>query len=296
MSALGLDRRAFLASSAASLVIGFRMPAMAQEPREAKRASAWELGTWVRIASDDTVTLFLSQSEIGQGISTTLPAILADELGADWNSVVVENAPVAAPYRNPRIKWMFTGNSESIQTYAGPMRQAGAAAREMLTEAAARRWSVDPSTCRANNGAIVHVPSGRRLRFGELVQVAATLALPSAPTLKPATEFNLIGREVPRRDLPSKVDGSAVFGLDFRVPGMVYAAVRLIPTFGGDVARFDPQSVSGMPGVIATAASRSSPNIFGRPGLQRKSSAWHSMMVPMRTCRLPRLRPSTARH
>jgi isoquinoline 1-oxidoreductase subunit beta len=248
MKAVAIDRRSFLAGSAASLVIGFSLPAAGQA---ADTAAARALNAWVRIGTDDTVTLILSQCEIGQGISTTLPAILADELGADWPRVVVETAPVADAYRNPNAHWMYTGNAESIQVFAAMMRKAGAAAREMLTEAAARRWKVKSATCRAGNGVVVHLPSKRRFKFGELAEAAAALPVPANPKLKADADLKLIGCEIERRDIPAKVDGSAVFGIDFHVPGMVYAALRLVPTFGGSVASLNAASVAGMPGVIA---------------------------------------------
>ena len=205
---------------------------------------------WVRIAPDNRVTLIVSQAEIGQGISTTLPAILADELGADWNSVQLETAPYDPAYANPKYKWMFTGNSESIEAFYDLMRTMGAAARGMLTQAAAARWGVPASECRAAQSAIVHV-SGRRLTFGEVAADAAKLPIPGKPTLKPASERQVDGKPLPRVDVPAKVDGSAVFGIDFRVPDMLIAAVRTAPTIGGTVRRYDENAIKGRAGVRA---------------------------------------------
>ena len=240
-----VSRRALL-EGAAALLVGLQAPAaLAQTARQ----NTAVLNAWVRISADDRVTLLLSQAEIGQGISTTLPAILADELGADWSKVMVENSPVGPDYQNPRIHWMFTGNSESIQSFAPHLRRMGAAAREMLIAAAAKRWNANPADCRARDGAVVHVPSGRRLTFGALAAEAALLPAPSDPRLRPVEEMR-IGSSIPRRDIPAKVDGSAVFGIDFKVDGMVHAAVRQAPQFGGSVARFDSNQVTGLPGVI----------------------------------------------
>jgi isoquinoline 1-oxidoreductase beta subunit len=240
-----IARREFL-KGAAALLIGFDASgAIGQSGRPVPIA----LNAWVRISSDDRVTLLLSQAEIGQGISTTLPAVLADELGADWSRVTIENSPVAEDYQNPRIHWMFTGNSESIQSFAPHLRRMGAAAREMLIATAARRWNARPAECEARDGSVVHQPIGRRLTFGALAAEAAMAPVPANPTLRPDSEMR-IGRPVPRRDITAKVDGSAVFGIDFKVDGMVYAAVRQSPQFGGSVARFDPASVAGMPGVM----------------------------------------------
>src|SRR5438034_7316033 len=136
-----VSRRALL-EGAAALLVGLQAPAtLAQTARQ----DAATLNAWVRISADDRVTLLLSQAEIGQGISTTLPAILADELGADWSKVTIENSPVAPDYQNPRIHWMFTGNSESIQSFAPHLRRMGAAAREMLIAAAAAQWNANPA-------------------------------------------------------------------------------------------------------------------------------------------------------
>jgi isoquinoline 1-oxidoreductase beta subunit len=242
---LVVSRRALL-EGAAALLVGLQAPAALAQ---IARPNAAVLNAWVRISSDDRVTLLLSQAEIGQGISTTLPAILADELGADWSKVTVENSPVGPDYQNPRIHWMFTGNSESIASFAPHLRRMGAAAREMLIAAAAKRWNANPAECNARDGAVMHVPSGRILTFGALAAEAALLPAPTNPSLRPIQETR-IGSSIPRRDIPAKVDGSAVFGIDFKVDGMVHAAVRQAPQFGGSVARFDSTQVAGMPGVI----------------------------------------------
>jgi isoquinoline 1-oxidoreductase beta subunit len=257
MSLAEIDRRDLL-RGAGALVLGLQMPAFAGRA-SAQSAATAALTAWVRITPDDRVTLFLSQAEIGQGISTTLPAILADELGADWSRIIVENAPIAqadiSPYQNPRIHFMFTGNSESTASFSGLMRQTGAAAREMLIAAALKRWrNAKASDCTTASGKVVHRPSGRSFTFGALAADAAALPVPEKPTLRPTAELRLVGRALPRRDIPAKTDGSAVFGLDFKVPGMVYAAVRQAPAFGGSVASFDPASVAKRAGVIGAFA------------------------------------------
>src|SRR5262249_31999630 len=151
------------------------------------------LTAWVRITPDNQVKLIVSQAEIGQGISTTLPAILADELGADWEKVQLETAPYDPAYANPKYKWMFTGNSESIQSFYDHMRAMGAAARTMLIQAAATRWGVPASECRAEKSAILHA-SGKRLTFGEVAAEAAKLPVPAKPSLKPAAERQIDGK------------------------------------------------------------------------------------------------------
>ncbi len=217
-------------------------------------AGAVALNAWLRIAADDQVTIVVSQAEMGQGISTTLPVVLAEELGADWSRVQIESSPVAVAYQNPKAHWQYTGNSESTIGFFELMRTMGASAREMLIAAGAARLGVKPAACRAENGHVVHAASGRSLRFGELAAAAAKLPAPAKPPLTPRKEWRLLGTSVPRVDNPAKVDGTAVYGLDFTVPGMVYAAVKMCPTFGGKVKHVDPASVQGRPGVIAVVA------------------------------------------
>jgi isoquinoline 1-oxidoreductase beta subunit len=250
-------RRAFLTVSmllGGGLMLGFTFPARgarlvgAAAPTPAADEAA--ITAWVRIAPDNRVTLIVSQAEIGQGISTTLPAILADELGANWDSVQLETAPYDPAYANPKYKWMFTGNSESIQAFYDHMRTMGAAARSMLTQAAAARWGVPANECQAAQSAIVHV-SGKQLTFGEVAADAAKLPIPERPVLKPASDRQVDGKALPRVDVPAKVDGSAVFGIDFRVPDMLGAAVRTAPTIGGTVKRYDENAIKGRGGVRA---------------------------------------------
>jgi isoquinoline 1-oxidoreductase beta subunit len=209
-----VSRRAFL-EGAAALLVGLGAPAaLAQTARQdtSARQGTAVLNAWVRISADDRVTLLLSQAEIGQGISTTLPAILADELGADWSKVTVENSPVGPDYQNPRIHWMFTGNSESIQSFAPHLRRMGAAAREMLITAAAAQWRANPADCSARDGAVVHVPSGRSLTFGALAGQAALLPAPANPRLRPvrtcASDRRYRGAISPRRSTARRCSAS----------------------------------------------------------------------------------------
>jgi isoquinoline 1-oxidoreductase subunit beta len=255
-AATPLSRRVFLQASAAAgggflltgLVRSEALPAGAGLIDAGVRDVA--LNAWLRITSDDQVTLVCSQSEMGQGIMTTLPAVLAEELGADWKRVKVEISPVATVYRNPRIDWMFTGNSESTAAFFDLLRQMGASAREMLVAAAAKRWAVEPRDCHAEDGTIRHGPTARVLTFGELVEAAAKETPPEKPTLKAQKDWKLLGRSLPRVELPAKLNGTAVFGLDVRVPGMLYAAVKQSPVFGGQVKTLDKESVQGLPGVV----------------------------------------------
>lgn len=249
-----VNRRRFLVSSAlagSGLILGcvFRPNRVLAEGEQDEKKDV-ALNAWLRIAPDNSVTIMVSQAEMGQGIQTTLPAVLADELGADWRRVKLENAPADPAYRNPRLNWQFTGNSESTTSFFDLMRQMGAAARAMLVAAAADRWRVEPTTCRTENSKVLHTPTGRSFAFGELAEEAAKKEPPAKPTLKPEKEWQLVGKALPRVENAGKVDGSAVFGMDFQVPRMVYAAVRTSPVFGGKVAKVDKASVQGLPGVI----------------------------------------------
>jgi isoquinoline 1-oxidoreductase beta subunit len=249
-----LDRRQLLFTAAlvgGSLVLKCAIPLQevlaSPEPADAKQLA---LNAWVKIATDDSVTIVVSQAEMGQGISTTMPAIIADELGADWSRVRFENSPTDPAYRNPRVNWQFTGNSESTTAFFDLMRRMGASAREMLISAAAQRWKVDSSTCRTESGKVIHIKSRRSARFGDLVEAAAMLTPPPNPPLKNEKDWSLIGKSLPRVENPSKIDGSAIFGIDFKLPGLVHAAVRQCPVFGGDIASFDRTSIAGFPGII----------------------------------------------
>jgi isoquinoline 1-oxidoreductase beta subunit len=245
---IGIDRREFLEASAgflAGLVLSGQFKLDGQD-----RKDTVTLNAWVRIATDDTVTLVASQAEMGQGAGTTLPAILAEELGADWKRVRLEQAPADPAYRNPRINWQFTGNSESTTGFFELLRQMGASARAMLIAAAAEQWNVAPEECVTESGVVLHPASGRRLRFGDVAERASRKTPPKDLELKQRAEWKLLGKSLGRVDIPSKLDGSAVFGLDFRIPGMVYAAIAMAPTFGGKVKKHDRTPAISMPGVV----------------------------------------------
>jgi isoquinoline 1-oxidoreductase beta subunit len=257
----GVTRRDFLGTTiqtSGAFIIGCLvsgkiqiLDAKAQPSGEAKQLP---VDAWVRIAPDNRVTIVVSQAEMGQGIMSTLPAVLAEELGADWDHVQLETSGVAAAYRNPRINFQFTGNSESTMSFFELMRQVGASAREMLIAAAADKWRVDPLSCYAEKSAIIHRKSGRKLTFGALAEAAKSKPIPVKPPLKPQSEWKLLGKPLPRVDNLGKVDGSAIFGLDFKVPGMLFAAVRNCPVLGGKLASIDRSSVVGLPGFVDVVA------------------------------------------
>ena len=261
MSSERVARRFFLTASLAAgggLLLGYSIGSdsglnkvfAAANPENAPSVTDIPLNAWVRIAPNDEVTLISSQSEMGQGVMTTLPAVLAEELGADWSRVKIEFSTVAPAYRNPRINWQFTGNSESTTGFFELLRSMGASAREMLIAAAAKRWSVPADELYADSGRIIHRPTKRFLKFGDLAEDAARITPSQNPGLKAQSDWKLLGKSLPRVELKSKLNGTAIFGLDFIVPGMVYAAVMQSPVHGGDVSSFDKNSVINLSGVI----------------------------------------------
>lgn len=241
-------------------------------------SGAWSAVTaWVRIVPDGTVTLIASQSEMGQGATTTLAAALADELYLPWESVRIEFAPFAAAYRDPAYRWMFTGNSQSITSFYEVMRQMGAAAREMLVSAASNRLGVGAGSLSIAGGAVHDAGSGRSLTFGELAADAARLPVPTHARLRPDPSF--AGRAMPRWDIPSKVDGSAVFGMDVKIPGMLLAAVRCAPRFGARLVRYDAAALRKKPGVVAVVEVPNGLAVVGRTWWQAHQALESSELV-----------------
>ena len=248
-----VSRRDFVKASAvvsAGLLIGFSFSATGCEPTIITPAGPpVPLDAWIRVGTDDSITLLVDRSEMGQGVATALPMLLAEELEADWNKIAIEFAPAAEVYFNPDFGAQGTGGSSSVRVAFTPLRQAGAAAREVLISAAAQQWKVDASECRAELGAVIHTPTKRRLTYGALAAAASKLPLPTAVPLKPAKDWKIIGTPAKRLDTPSKVDGSAEFGIDVKVPGMLVAVVARPPAIGGKVKSFDAAKAKAVPGV-----------------------------------------------
>src|SRR5437660_11042390 len=237
-----ISRRDFVATSA-GLVIAFHLPPRA---RAASTATDFSPNAWLRVSADDLVTLTVDKSEMGQGSQTGLAMMLAEELDADWSTVRLGPVPESPAGWSRR---MSTGGSTAIRTSWEPLRKAGAAAREMLLDAAASTWQVDRAACRAERGAVVHAPSKRRLTYGKLVARAAQLPIPKDPPLKDPKDFRLVGTRMRRLDTPSKVDGSAQFGIDVKVPGMLVASIERSPVLGGRIKRVNAEAAKALPGV-----------------------------------------------
>jgi isoquinoline 1-oxidoreductase beta subunit len=237
-----LSRREFVTAGVAAgagLVIGFYLPHEHESQKESFSPNAY-----LRITPDDKVTVVVARSEMGQGVRTALPMILAEELEADWKQIEIEQAGASTLFGD-----QTTGGSASVRTTWDPMRKAGAAAREMLISAAALTWNVPRSGCTAASGKIKHAASGRSLSYGELVDKASTLPIPTDVPLKQSKDYKIVGQRLPRVDSPSKVKGEATFGIDFRMPGMKYAVLSRCPTIGGKVSGFDDKDSKKVPGV-----------------------------------------------
>ena len=237
MSIVKVSRRRFLKGTTAvitSLTLGVSLPPRSFAGSSEFSPALFQPNIWLAVGADDNVTVWIAESEMGQGVMTSLPMLVAEELEVDWRAIRVQHAPSTPEYGK-----QYTGGSTSIRSAWLPMRQAGAVARTMLISAAARQWGVPPEACRAEHGAVVHPPTDRRMRYGELVATAAKMTVPNAVRLKEPDDFRVIGTVQPRLDIPAKVDGSAVFGMDVRLPGMLTATVVHCPEFGGRIAQLN---------------------------------------------------------
>src|SRR5580658_1490743 len=240
---VALDRRGFLKTAAGGLLLGFSLSRGSKLSEAA--VSDNKLNAWVHVGTDDYVTLFIHKAEMGQGTVTSLSMLLAEELECDWKKIRTEF---------PGIDRAFGGNqgvvgSQSIRSSWQPLRQAGATAREMLISAAADKWGVEKSQCRAENNAVINTAGNARLSYGELAEAAAKIAPPTGVALKDPSQFRIIGKPRKRLDTPDKTTGRATFGIDVRLPNMLFAAAARCPVFGGKVASFDATKAKAMPGV-----------------------------------------------
>ncbi len=239
-----LQRMAYVGGG---LVLALALPRMHGGSRAATISSG-QLNAWLRIGGDDSITILVDRSEMGQGVYTALPTLLAEELEVDLSRVKIVAAPVGEAYVNALNGGQITGTSNSVPEAWEKLRKAGAQARSMLVTAAARRWRVDPSSCRASNGRITST-SGKTASYGELAEAAARLPVPKEVPLKSPAEFRLIGKPLTRLDTPNKVNGSAEFGIDVKLPRMLHATIAFCPELGGTVASVDSAAALAMPGV-----------------------------------------------
>ncbi|SMF98363.1 xanthine dehydrogenase family protein molybdopterin-binding subunit [Burkholderia singularis] len=262
----GVSRRTFLkfgitlgAAAGGGLLLGFSMPAAGGDARrsviggdaaEPAQPGVFAPNAFVQIDRAGKITLVMPKVEMGQGVYTSLPMLIAEELEAPLSSVTLDHAPPNEKlFLDPLLGGQLTGGSTSVRYAWEPLRRAGATARTLLVAAAAQQWKVDPASCRAQDGEVLHPASGRRASYGQLADGAAKLPVPKDVVLKKSEDFKLIGKPFKRLDSPEKVDGSAQFGLDVRLPGMLYAVIVNSPVFGGTVAHVDDGAARKVPGV-----------------------------------------------
>jgi isoquinoline 1-oxidoreductase subunit beta len=245
-----LSRRNFLVTSAAvggGLMLGLSLPLARSE---AAQSDSFGPNAFIRIGGDGEVVLTMPYVEMGQGTYTSIPMLIAEELDVSLKQVRLEHAPPNEKlYANPLLGVQATGNSNAMRGAWKPLREAGATARIMLVEVAAKRWGVDPKSCKTEDGEVIHVPTGRRLKYGELAAEAAKMTLPGDIAPKSPQEFKLIGTPVKRLDAPAKVNGTAVYGIDARPPGVKFATLAQSPTFGGRVKSVDDTAAKAVKGV-----------------------------------------------
>jgi len=257
-SGLAAGRREFLRAAASvggGLVLALTLPACAPKRAAsgisgtgAGAAAGGQVNAWLKIAGDNTITVLVDRSEMGQGVYTALPTLLAEELEVPLAAIRIEAAPVGDAYINVGNGGQVTGTSNSVSDAWDKLRLAGARARTMLIAAGAAAWGVAPADCHVQSGTVVNA-RGESLTYGQLAEAAAKLPVPKDVALKPAAGFTLIGRSLPRLDTPDKCDGSAEFGIDVRRPGMLHATLAQCPVLGGNVEEFDDSAAAAMPGV-----------------------------------------------
>lgn len=245
-----ISRRDFLKTSAVAstgLTLGVILPGTVSEAEAA--GTLHTPNAWVHIADDNTITLISARSEMGQGVYTSMPMLIAEELNVDPRTVNVTIAPPGAVYINSMLGGQLTGGSTSVREGWEKLRVAGAQVREMLVTAAANKWGVDRASLKAENG-MVKGPNGKTATYGELADAASKLTPPAKPALKDPKDFRIVGKPMRRLDTPRKVNGTAQFGIDVKLPGMVYASLAQCPVIGGKVKSFDDSKARNMPGVM----------------------------------------------
>ena len=249
-----ITRREFLKKSlaGAGLTIAISITPLGHRifaATEKEKVGVFKPNVWLQITPDDVVTIVVNKSEMGQGVYTSLPMIVADELDADWKQVKLKVAPAGSAYIDPVWGRQSTGGSTSIRHMFEPLAEAGAAARMMLVKAAAQTWSVSEGDCETSAGSVKNKKDGRRLTYGKLTMKASQLKVPDHPEVKKRDQFRLVGTPEARLDIPYKITGSAVFGIDVSVPGMLYGTVERPPVYGARLVSYDEKSAMKIPGL-----------------------------------------------
>jgi len=247
-----LNRRSFLQVSAAAgggLLVGAYLP-FSTGGNTLVAAGSFEPNVWIKVNADDTVRIMLTMLEMGQGVMTSMPMLVAEDLDFDWTRIKTEWAGADPRYGNPNFGGQqLTAGSNSVRGMWKVLREAGATARTMLVTAAAQTWGVAENTCTTDKGEVIHQATGRRMKYGALVDKAAALPVPKGVALKDPKNFKVLGNSLARLDVPEKVNGTAVFGIDVKLPGLLTARVVRCPVFGGKVARFNADKAKAVPGV-----------------------------------------------
>lgn len=251
-----INRRSFLKATllaGGAVVFGISLPGLSRAEERFNMTpephADFQPNAFIKISPDGKVTIIVGQSEMGQGVLTSLPMIVADELEVEWADVEFEQGPAGPAYANPAFGAQITGGSSSIRGFFDPLRKSAASVREMLVMAAAQTWSVAPDSCHAVNGTVVHASSNRTLKYGDLLAKAVEIMPPANPKLKNPKDFKFIGKPVKRLDTASKVNGTGIFGIDVVVPGMLHATVLRSPVFGGTVKSVDDKAAKAIKGV-----------------------------------------------
>ena len=244
-----ISRRSFLKITGLTIAVSVTPFGYELMNASAQKDGAFKPNVWFEITPDNKITVTIPNSEMGQGIRTSLPMIVADELEADWKQIRVAQAPAADAFKSPVLGAQITVGSASVRGFYEPLRKAGAAGRAMLIKAAAETWKVPEEECTAFDGTIKHKKSNRSLTYGKLCQKAATLAMPKDPPLKNETQFRYIGKPMFRVDIPEKVAGKAIYGLDVNVPDMLYAVIARPPAYGAKPISYDQNGAEGIKGV-----------------------------------------------
>ena len=244
------NRRDFLKTTSittSGLIMGVVLPGTVRESVAA--GTLHTPNAWVHIADDNSITLISARSEMGQGVYTSMPMLIAEELNVDVTKITVAAAPPGAQYANAFLGAMITGGSTSVREGWEKLRVAGAQVREMLVAAAAQEWGVAASAVKADNGMLTG-PGGKKATYGQMAEAASKQPVPEKPFIKAAKDFRVVGKRIPRTDVPAKVNGTAQFGIDVKLPGMVYASLEQSPVIGGTVKSVDSAAAKAMPGVV----------------------------------------------
>jgi isoquinoline 1-oxidoreductase subunit beta len=255
-----INRRQFMVTTSVvggAFVLGFVLPSrqvkaatIAEKPWNSPTTGGTEVNAWLIIGTDDSVTIRVAQSEMGEGVFTSMPMLVAEELECDWTKVRAEYASVNRSVRENRVyQRMATNGSGAVRRSREYLQQAGASTRARLIAAAAQQWGVPARECRAENGRVIHAASGRQINYGAVAATAAQVKLDAEPAIKTPDRFKLLGQSLNRLDVPLKVNGAAIYGIDVRLPDMLYASVMTCPVFGGHLTRHDFDAIKRMPGV-----------------------------------------------